>query len=66
MDNGFADIHFIRQLPFGGQSVAGFQLTGKDELFNLRKEQFFDGQGIDGFEFHLHGLSRNFLFCFLN
>ena len=31
----FADLHFIGQLPLGGQAVAGAQLAGEDEALQL-------------------------------
>ena len=48
----FADLHFIGQLPLGGQAVAGAQLTGEDEALQLLDEKLPQGGGGDLLEWH--------------
>ena len=47
-----ADLHFIGQLPLGGQAVAGAQLTGEDEALQLLDEKLPQGGGGDLLEWH--------------
>ena len=48
----FADLHFIGQLPLGGQAVAGAQLAGEDEALQLLDEKLPQGGGGDLLEWH--------------
>ena len=51
----FADLHFIGQFPFGGQMIAGPQLTGKNKTFQLLDKKFPQRGGGNLLE--RHGIS---------